>query len=208
VSHEDDAALAGDPGLGHAGQAGDAEAVPAAPRGRAAPKLGCIRWPALGLAGTLSAPRRPAASRRSPTAVRRTPTGPSKGSSNPSGLPGPMAESKRADPEGKYEFPVPPFDAQAYVQKELLNARASLILALFGVLLGTLGSMAHFYLNNPVASLAIFLLGTTAVKDLLKTCGADPEGWERKNWAGHIALLFFTWLSVWVLLQNPPFLAA
>ena len=117
-----------------------------------------------------------------------------------------MAESKRAETEEKYELPVPPFDAKAYVAKEMINARATIVLGLLGVLLGTLGSIAHHSLGNQVASLAVFLLGTTAVKGLLETCGVSYAEWDRKTWAGHLFLMLFTWLAVWVLLQNPPFL--
>lgn len=116
-----------------------------------------------------------------------------------------MAESKRAEPEEKYELPVPPFDAEAFVRKEVINARATVVLALFGLLLGQLGAIAAFMLKNPVASVAILLFGLTAVKGVLEVCGASVEGWDRKTWAGHLAVLFFTWLATWVLLQNPPF---
>lgn len=117
-----------------------------------------------------------------------------------------MAESKRADPEEKYELPVPPFDAPAYVRKEVIGARATVVLAIFGVLLGQVGTIVAFYLRNPVASVAILLFGLTAVKGVLEVCGISVEGWDKKQWLGHVAVLVFTWLAVWVLLQNPPFM--
>lgn len=117
-----------------------------------------------------------------------------------------MAESKRADPEEKYDLPVPPFDAPAYVRKEVIGARATIVLALFGVILGQLGAIVAFQLKNPVASVAILLFGLTAVKGVLEVCGVNAADWDKKQWAGHLAVLIFTWLAVWVLVQNPPFM--
>lgn len=120
-----------------------------------------------------------------------------------------MAESKREAPEEKYELPVPPFDADAYVAKEVINTRATIVLALFGVLLGVVSNILVFALDsagaNKLPGVAVLLFGLVAVKGVLETCGVDATEWGRKDWLTHGAVLFFTWLSVWVLLQNPPF---
>lgn len=119
-----------------------------------------------------------------------------------------MAESKRAaaaDAE-TWDLPVPPFDADAYVRKEVTGSRATLVLALYGVLLGQIGSIVAFSLKNNVASLGIFFFGLVGVQGLLEACGVPAKEWDRKTWAGHVIMLFFTWLAAWIVFQNAPFL--
>lgn len=126
-----------------------------------------------------------------------------------------MAESKRAaatDAE-TWDLPIPPFDAEAYVRKEAVGSRATLVLAIYGVLLGQLGALLPnvggplaFMKGNNVASLGIFFFGLVGLQGLLEVCGVSTKEWDRKTWAGHVIVLFFTWLAAWILFQNPPFL--
>ncbi|HEV8360838.1 MAG TPA: hypothetical protein VGR28_10330 [Candidatus Thermoplasmatota archaeon] len=116
-----------------------------------------------------------------------------------------MAESKRAPAEEEYELPVPAFDAEAYVAKELAMARASVVLALYGLVLGMIGGWLAILLRNTVASLGVFFFGLTAIKGVLEMTGVPTKDWDRKAWAGHIAVLFFTWLAAWIIFMNAPF---
>lgn len=118
-----------------------------------------------------------------------------------------MAESKRAEAEESYELPVPPFDAPAYVAKEGSQARATVVLAVLGVLLGQVGALLHLLLKNPVASLGVFFFGLTAVKGVLEVTGVSTKAWDRKTWAANIALLLFTWLAAWIVFLNEPFVS-
>jgi uncharacterized membrane protein YfcA len=117
-----------------------------------------------------------------------------------------MAESKRASAADDVHLDVK-FDAQDYVRKELLNTRAAIVLAIYGVLLGQLGAIVATLFQNQVASLGVFFLGLTAVKGVLQVTGVAADEWDRKTWAGHIALVFFAWLAAWILLQNAPFVS-
>ena len=116
-----------------------------------------------------------------------------------------MAESKRAETEEKYDLPVPPFDAPAYVAKEKIAARATVVLAIYGLLLGQLAAIFMLTFQNAVSSLGVFLFGLVALKAVLELTHIDYAGWDRKGWAGHILLLFFTFLAAWVVFSNPPF---
>jgi uncharacterized membrane protein HdeD (DUF308 family) len=117
-----------------------------------------------------------------------------------------MAESKRAPAEEPVELDVK-FDAEAYVRRELINARAAVVLVIYGVLLGDVGTLLSASLRNQVAALGVFFLGMTAVKGVLEVCGVSTGAWDRKAWAGHVGIVFFTFLAAWVLLQNPPFVS-
>lgn len=116
-----------------------------------------------------------------------------------------MAESKRAaaaDDAVKLDVQ---FDPEAHVRRELVNTRAAIVLALFGLFLGQVGAIVAVLLNNQVASLGVFFLGMTAVKGVLEVTGVGTSEWDRKTWAGHVMLCFFTWLAGWILFQNAPF---
>lgn len=120
-----------------------------------------------------------------------------------------MAESKRAEAEEKYELPVPPFDADAYVRRETIGARASVVLAIYGLLLGQLGGIVAFVMHNNnvmVVGLAVFFFGLVGLQGLLEAAGVPTKEWDRKTWLGHGGLLFFAWLASLILFQNAPFL--
>jgi len=118
-----------------------------------------------------------------------------------------MAERKSemaSEGEG-YEVPVPPFDAETYVRTEVINARASIVLVLLGLLIGEVSAVLQTMLQNALAAFTPLLLGFVGVKGVLELMGVDHSGWDRKAWLGHGAVLFFTWLMAWVLFQNEPF---
>ncbi|MCA1813107.1 MAG: hypothetical protein LC624_04035 [Halobacteriales archaeon] len=43
------------------------------------------------------------------------------------------------------------------------------------------------------------------MRGVLENTGVPVGGWDKKSWAGNIAILFFTFLAAWILFQNPPF---
>lgn len=120
-----------------------------------------------------------------------------------------MAESKRADAEAKADLPVPPFDAEGYVAKELVNTRATIVLALYGLLLGQVSGLLVQFLDpsgrNMVPGVAVLLFGYVGIKGVLEVTGVAYQDWDRKTWAGHVLILFFTWLAAWILTMNAPF---
>jgi hypothetical protein len=118
-----------------------------------------------------------------------------------------MADSKRAAAEEEYVLPVPPFDAEAYVRREVVNARATIVLAIYGTVLGQLSVVVPALVpsSGNILIVPILLLGFPASKNLLAATGVDTSGWDKKTWAGHIAVLFFTWLAAWILFLNKPF---
>jgi uncharacterized membrane protein HdeD (DUF308 family) len=102
---------------------------------------------------------------------------------------------------------VPPFDAETYVRREVEGARATIAIALYGLVLGIVGTILGFYINNNVAPLGVFFLGLTAMKGIMYSAAAvDTDNWDRKTWLANTGLLFFTWLSAWVLFSNKPFM--
>jgi len=51
----------------------------------------------------------------------------------------------------------------------------------------------------------VVLVGILSLRYVYPYFGVDVEGFEKKTWFGNGAVLVFTWLSIWVLLLNPPF---
>lgn len=115
-----------------------------------------------------------------------------------------MAKKKRRKAEEKIVFKRPEFDEREHMKKELVNAKVGIITFFYGLPY----AVASWQLA--LAGLAIFglmavIIGILSLRYIYPLFGIDVEGFEKKTWLGNGAVLVFTWLSVWILLLNPPF---
>src|SRR3989442_9326131 len=90
------------------------------------------------------------------------------------------------------------------MKKEMRAAKATIIIVLWtlpaallswGLTLAGVAVVAFF------AGLGIMFL----LKWLLPLLKVGISEYKRKDWIGHGATFFFTWLAFWILLLNPPF---
>jgi hypothetical protein len=114
-----------------------------------------------------------------------------------------MAKKKRRTEE-KVVFKRPDFDEKDYMRKEMMNAKVGIITFFYGI------PYALVSWQLALANLAIFgflaiIMGILSLRYVYPYFGVDVEEFEKKTWLGNGAVLVLTWLSLWVLLLNPPF---
>lgn len=120
-----------------------------------------------------------------------------------------MAKKRKKDKkqEEDYEFKPPEFNEREFLVKELRDTRAAIITVgvamLFGVVAGVVTALSHSIVG---LAFIIGIAGMLLLKSIYKMIGVDISGFTKKNWAGTVATYFFTFLAIWVLLMNTPFL--
>jgi hypothetical protein len=115
-----------------------------------------------------------------------------------------MAKKRKKEKEEKYVFKLPEFDEVKFMEDEMLAAKVGVAVALFAIPMAA-GSYALTLASLPIIAFFFGMGGMFLIKPYLQFLDFDTEEWEKKTWAGHGAMYFFTWLAVWVLLVNAPF---
>ena len=102
------------------------------------------------------------------------------------------------------EWAPPEFDEVKFMHTEMRAARATIAVVLwtvpaallsYGLTLGGIAVVAFF------AGIGMMFL----LKWILPLVKVDVSEYKRKDWLGHAATFFFSWLAFWILLLNPPF---
>ncbi|MCK4368021.1 MAG: hypothetical protein KAW84_08775 [Thermoplasmata archaeon] len=111
---------------------------------------------------------------------------------------------KRHRVEEKVVFKRPDFDEKEYMRKELLNAKVGIITFFYALPYGVVSWQLTLADLSILGFLAV-IVGILSLRYVYPYFGVDVEKFEKKTWFGNGAVLVFTWLSIWVLLLNPPF---
>ncbi len=113
-----------------------------------------------------------------------------------------MADEKKDE----YEFSAPDFDEHAFIHREMVSFRTTVILFVWGIV-AALVSWGLF-LAQPklgwVLGLGVCAVFGFSLKFLYPRLGADIAHFKRREWMGTGFLFFFTWLSFFMLAINPP----
>jgi hypothetical protein len=117
-----------------------------------------------------------------------------------------MAKKRRLKTGKKdsYVFEFPEFNPEAYMRHEMRNAKAYFGAAGYALLMVLISYVIAVYGQNVSAGIVIGLLAIAGIKFIPNFMRLDLTEFTWKNWAGCGAIYFFTWLSVWVLVSNPP----
>ena len=111
---------------------------------------------------------------------------------------------KRHKTEEKVVFKKPDFDEKEYMRKELLNAKVGIITFFYAIPFGVV-SWQLTLADLSIFGFLVVIMGILSLRYVYPYLGIDVEKFEKKTWFGNGAVLVFTWLSIWVLLLNPPF---
>ena len=111
---------------------------------------------------------------------------------------------KRHKAEEKVVFKKPDFDEKEYMRKELLNAKVGIITFFYAIPFGVV-SWQLTLADLSIFGFLVVIMGILSLRYVYPYLGVDVEKFEKKTWFGNGAVLVFTWLSIWVLLLNPPF---
>ena len=115
-----------------------------------------------------------------------------------------MAKKKRRKEEEKAIFKRPDFDEKDYMRKEMLNAKVGII-TFFYALPYAIVSWQLTLANLSIFGFLAVIIGIISLRYVYPYFKIDVEEFEKKTWLGNGAVLVLTWLSIWVLLLNPPF---
>src|SRR2546426_1806026 len=98
----------------------------------------------------------------------------------------------------------PEFDEVEFMHKEMRAAKATILVVLWTVP----SALLSFGLTVAGAPIVAFFAGIGMmflVKWIFPILKVDISQYKRKDWLGHGATFFFSWLAFWILLLNPPF---
>ncbi|MHB1261682.1 MAG: hypothetical protein ACYC2H_08180 [Thermoplasmatota archaeon] len=107
-----------------------------------------------------------------------------------------------------YEFIPPDFDEDAFIHKELVSFRTTLILFLWAIVAAAVSWGAFAAMGGAktgwLVGLGIAALLFLGLKRLFLMLKVDIKHFGRREWLGTGALYFFTWLSFFIIAINPP----
>lgn len=114
-----------------------------------------------------------------------------------------MAKKRRKE-EKKEVFKKPEFDEIEFMEKEISNTKVAMLTILFSFPI----AVVSFFVTLSGLPAAGFLIGVASIfllKYVYQFFNVDVENFETKDKLGNAAMFFFTWLAVWVLILNMPF---
>lgn len=118
------------------------------------------------------------------------------------------SRSKRSEEEEHEEvkLPVPDFDPEAYMKKEVRSAKLAVLNTGYGILLASLAAVAVPLMGGEVRwGWFALLVGVAGLRMVYKLGGVATVEWGAKEWLAAYFTLFFSFLAFWYLFSNPPF---
>lgn len=117
-----------------------------------------------------------------------------------------MSKKKKEETEEEqYEFKLPEFDEKDFIQKEVKESKAMIIVIFYAMIFSVVSLLLYMTPYPWYLSFVIGILGMFGMKFVLDKFKFDTKDFEKKHWAGLGGTYFITWLSVFVLILNPPF---
>ena len=118
-----------------------------------------------------------------------------------------MAKKRRKEKEEeKYEFVPPEFDEKQFLIDEMKTTKRVVLLVLYGALFGVLAGIATAITENGYFGFFLLLIGGAMIRYFLVAIGMDLSKFTKKTWAENAIWYFFTFMAIWVLVVNPPFI--
>jgi hypothetical protein len=116
---------------------------------------------------------------------------------------------KEKTDEEEFDFKLPKFDEEKFLNKERRNIKTLFISFLFGFVIALISFGFWILLSGSTFRWELILLlgvfNIPWIKYLFLKLDIDLTDFGRKGWFGSYAIYIFTWLIVLILLVNPPF---
>lgn len=113
-----------------------------------------------------------------------------------------MAKKADAQPEGEYAFPMPDFDEKAFMRREVEGAKISFWAGGAGLVAGLLAWLVGRFGGDWRLGWLPVLVFMALLGPALKKLHFSDDQTTPKAMFGNWFLLFFTALSVWIVLVN------
>jgi hypothetical protein len=116
-----------------------------------------------------------------------------------------MAKKVKADDEEAPVFKFPEFDEKEYLGEEIRDSKAIIASALVALPMAGIAAMMTAAIH-PTAGIVMGLAGFGAIYFLFKFLFKDLSAFKIKHWLMTMGGYFLTFLALWILLINPPFM--
>ncbi|MFH0815254.1 MAG: hypothetical protein V1934_00330 [Methanobacteriota archaeon] len=116
-----------------------------------------------------------------------------------------MAKKVKTDEEEAPVFKYPEFDEKQYLREEMRDSKAIIASALVALPMAAVAAMitASF---SPTAGIVMGLAGFAVIYYIFIFLFKDLSGFKIKHWLMSIGGYFLTFLALWILFINPPFM--
>jgi hypothetical protein len=115
-----------------------------------------------------------------------------------------VKKKSKKDDEQEEEFGPPPFSEKEFYRGELYTAKATIIAALWGLMIAFVSTGIFAATRDFSYGLAAGVVAAIALKPLLDRLNIATGDWGITKWLGTGFSYFACWLAVWVVLVNPP----
>ena len=114
---------------------------------------------------------------------------------------------KKTKPEEeKYEFVPPEFDEKQFLIDEMNATKRILLVVCYGIVFGVMAGLITVATSLAYLGLLVLLLGLGVIKYFFGIVKIDISKFTRRNWFESGGWFFLTFLAIWVLVVNPPFI--
>jgi hypothetical protein len=113
-------------------------------------------------------------------------------------------KAKKDEEDEDEEFGPPPFNEKEFYHGELHTAKATIISALWGLLIAVVSTGIYAASRDLTIGLAAGVAAALVLKPLLDRLGVATGDWGMTKWLGTGFSYFACWLAFWILLVNPP----
>ena len=119
-----------------------------------------------------------------------------------------MAKRKKREEveeeEKDYGFEEPDFDRIEYMKGEIRKGKSILVSVAVAPLFSLIALQLFILINDWTVALIGGLSGLVVLIPLMRTIGINTDELGKKELAMDVAMFFFTFLAIWVILMNPP----
>lgn len=107
--------------------------------------------------------------------------------------------------EEKYEFVPPEFDEKQFLKDEMNATKRIAVTIGYGALFGVIAALLMILTRNGYLGLFLLIIGFWFMRYLFAAMKIDLSKFTRRTWLESGVWFFFTFLAVWILVINPPF---
>jgi len=116
-----------------------------------------------------------------------------------------MAKKVKAGEAETPVFKFPEFDEKEFLREEIRDSKAIIASALMALPMAAVAAIMTAAIH-PTAGIVMGLAGFGAIYFLFKFLFKDLSGFKIKHWLMTMGGYFLTFLALWILLINPPFM--
>ena len=105
-------------------------------------------------------------------------------------------------------FKFPDFDRKKFAEEEINRSKAAIVVVMFAAVMGVVSAFVYLRSNPSFAWPLSAMIGIPAfalIKYIYPMVGVKTDLMKKKDYVSHAFIYFLAWLSVFIILMNPPF---